>query len=83
MSELSTLLLFCVFLGKRLAGRLLFPPAPAAPLGFLLAELLWELFLAWLLLQDGVRQESDDCRLAMDNMPWMASCVLGDAGGWL
>lgn len=42
-----------------------------------------ELFLAWLVPQEACRQESDDWRFAMDSMPWIASCVLGEAGGWL
>lgn len=42
-----------------------------------------ELFLAWLAPHEGCKQESEDWRFAMDNIPWIASWVLGDAGGWL
>lgn len=71
-----SILFFVLFFSNRLPAFLL-PPPPA----FLEFCEEMELFLAWLVPQEACRQESDDWRFAMDSMPWIASCVLGEAGG--
>lgn len=68
------MLFFALFFSNLLLLLLLFPV-------FLEFGAERELFFAWLAPHEVCRQESEDWRFAMDNMPWIASCVLGDAGG--
>lgn len=72
------MLFFVLFFSNRLPAFLLLPPPV-----FLEFCVEMELFFAWLVPHDVWRQDSDDWRFAIDSMPWMASCVLGEAGGWL